>query len=42
MFISNNASLAIETKDNSTLIVTAGEKGKVLLMLNLKHTIVTI
>ena len=29
VLIPNNASLAIEAKDNSTLIATAGEKGKV-------------
>ena len=32
VLIPNNASLAIEAKDNSTLIATAGEKGKVYVL----------
>ena len=32
VLIPNNATLAIEAKDNSTLIATAGEKGKVYVL----------
>ena len=32
VLIPNNASLAIEAKDNSTLIATAGEKGKIYVL----------
>ena len=32
VLIPNNATLTIEAKDNSTLIATAGEKGKVYVL----------